>query len=106
MGDRNDEGARSGSEPVGDRVRIYCRGRNWYANFQVNGKQVRQSLKTTSKKEARRRAILIEGDLDAGRWQPTPANATVGEAIAAYRDFLHAEERAPKTLTKYGKVLD
>jgi len=95
-----------GSEPVGDRVRIFRRGRIWYANFQHGGKQHRVSLKTTSKKEARRRGLQIEADLDAGRWQPSPATSTVAEAITAYRDYLRAEERAPKTFSKYTKVFD
>ena len=94
----------SGSEPVGDRVRIFRRGRIWYANFQDSGRQQRISLKTTSKKEARRRAMKIEVDLAGGRWQATSATATIEEAVSAYRDFLRAEERAPKTLSKYNNV--
>jgi len=72
----------------------------------TGGKQHRVSLKTTSKKEARRRGLQIEADLDAGRWQPSPATSTVAEAITAYRDYLRAEERAPKTLNKYDKVFN
>jgi hypothetical protein len=50
-------------ELVGDRVRIFQRGSRWYANCQHDGQQIRQSLKTTSKKEARRKAIQIEAKL-------------------------------------------
>jgi len=95
-----------GSEPVGEHVRIFQRGRTWYANFQHRGKQHRPSLKTAIKKEARRRAIRIEVQLAAGRWNPAPEAPTVERAVAAYLDFLRAEERAAKTLSKYEKVFE
>src|SRR5689334_17995693 len=95
-----------GPELVGERVRIFLRGRTWYANFQQGRKQHRPSLKTRSKKEARRRALLIEADLAKGTWKVSRPPSSVGDAIAAYRDFLRAEERSPKTLAKYGKVFD
>src|SRR5262245_66427117 len=87
----------NGSEPVGERVRIFRRGRTWYANFQLGGKQHRPSLKTTSKKAARRRALRIEAELAAGRWKPAPEPATIAEAVAAYRHYLHPARRAPET---------
>ena len=96
----------SDSEPVGERVRIFQRGKVWYANFQHGSRQHRPTLRTTSKKEARRRALRIEAELAAGRWRPAPEPATVEEAVAAYRDFLRGEERAPKTLAKYVRVLE
>src|SRR5205823_4563868 len=88
-----------------EHVRIFPRGKTWYANFQHGGKQHRPSLQTTSK-EARRRVLRIEAKLSAGQWTPVPDAATVEEAIAAYRDFLRAEERAAKTLAKYDKVFE
>ena len=54
-----------GSEPVGEHVRIFQRGKVWYANFQFGGKQHRPSLNTNSKKEARRQALQIEVKLGA-----------------------------------------
>jgi site-specific recombinase XerD len=95
-----------GSESVGDRVRIFCRGRIWHANFQDGGKQHRTSLKTASKKEARRRALKIEGELLDGRWKAEPATATVEQAVLAYSDFLLTEGRAAKTVSKYDKVFE
>ena len=95
-----------GSEPVGEHVRIFQRGKVWYANFQFGGKQHRPSLNTTSKKEARRQALQIEVKLGAGKWNPAPEAATVAATVAAYLDFLRAEERAPKTLSKYTKVFE
>jgi integrase len=96
----------SDSEPVGDRVRIFRRGQVWYANFQDGGKQHRLSLRTSSKKEARRRALKIAHDLEAGRWKPASVPTTIAEGIEAYQNFLRAEGRAPKTLGKYNKVFE
>ncbi|MDB5307239.1 MAG: hypothetical protein JWO38_1441 [Gemmataceae bacterium] len=104
--DDDPPGGTDGSEPVGEHVRIFLRGRTWYANFQLGGKQHRPSLKTVNKKQARRKALQIEAELSAGRWKPTPDTATVEEAIAAYRDWLTAEGRAEKTIVKYFKVFD
>lgn len=103
--DDNDAGAARGSEPVGERVRIFRRGRVWHANFQQGGKQHRPSLKTTSKKEARRRALKIEAELADGRWKAVKPAAGVAEAVTAYLAFLKAEDRAPKTVGKYTGVL-
>ena len=95
-----------GSELVGEFVRVYKRGKTWYANFQADKRQHRESLKTSNKKLALRRALKIDAQLSAGQWKATPDAATVQDAIAAYRDFLRAEGRAPKTLTKYEKVFE
>ena len=96
----------AGSEPVGEHVRIFQRGRTWYANFQFNKRQCRESLKTTNKKEARRRAAQLDVKLTAGEWKPTIAAVTVRTAVAAYLDYLKVEGRAAKTLTKYTCVLN
>ncbi len=94
-----------GSEQVGEHVRVFRRGKTWYANFQRDGKQHRVSLRTPNKKVALRKALKIEAELAAGLWNPAPEAATVEKAITAYLDFLRAEGRAPKTLSKYTKVL-
>ena len=93
-------------EPVGDIVSIFQRGERWYANFQLNGKQQRQSLKTTSKKEARRRAISLEASILQGRYErhaPAPALADV---VRDYKQYLRTEGRAVKTLVKYDMVFE
>src|ERR1051326_2624846 len=100
--DQNDNSQSSnGSEPVGNRVRIFLRAKVWYANFQDGGKQHRISLETSRKKQARARAIRIEADLDAGRWKQPVRNVSVEAAISAYLSHLRSEQRSPKTLTKY-----
>jgi len=100
------EGAGQESEPVGEVVRIFLRGQVWWANFQRGGRQHRKSLKTTSKKEARRRALLLEAELLEGRYQSRPRPPTVDEAVDAYMQDLRTERRAARTLTKYQAVLD
>ena len=53
-------------ELVGDLVSIFQRGEQWYANYQHDGRQMRVSLKTTSKKEAQRKALRLEDRIKAG----------------------------------------
>ncbi|MDG3005831.1 tyrosine-type recombinase/integrase [Paludisphaera mucosa] len=95
----------SGSEPVGNLVRIFLRGRTWWANYQHAGRQNRKSLGTTNKKEARRRALLLEAELLQGRHRDRPEPPTVDEAVSAYLDHLRAERRSAKTMVKYEYVL-
>src|SRR4051812_23324138 len=97
--------ARRDSEPVGEVVRIFRRGQVWWANFQRGGRQHRKTLRTTSKKEARRRALLLEAELLEGRYQARPKPPTVDEAVDAYLRHLRTERRAAKTMAKYGAVL-
>jgi len=94
-----------GTEKVGDRVSIFRRGKIWYANYQANGRQVRRSLKTSSKKEARRRAVALESELlqsdEGDRFEPV----TLRAAIDAYEAYLRTEGRAKRTLVRYHGVL-
>jgi site-specific recombinase XerD len=92
-------------EPVGEVVSIFQRGRRWYANYQVDGKQLRRSLKTTSKKEARRRAIQLEAEIIEGRYQRTPRPPALADAVESYKQHNRTEGKAKKTLVKYDKVL-
>lgn len=88
-------------ETVGEFVAIFLRGDVWYVNYQHNGRQVRNSLKTKSKKEARRRALRIEKKLLDGEFQPGRRSATLEEGIAAFMKTRRAKGRAPRTLAKY-----
>jgi integrase/recombinase XerD len=101
----HDEPQKQRYEPVGQVVRIFLRGKTWWANFQRGGRQCRQSLATTSKKEARRRALLLEARLLEGRFQGRARPCTADQAIAAYLTHLRSEGRAVKTLAKYALVL-
>lgn len=88
-------------EKVGELVRIFLRGEKWHANFQFNGRQRRIALKTTNKKEARRRAIQIEADLLSGRYAAVTKAPSLSKAITEYREFLRGKRRGAKTLAKY-----
>src|SRR5580704_15025214 len=89
--------------PVGERVTIYCRGKRntWTADFFENGRHHRQSLKTTNKKIAIRRALVLDSKLTGGTYQP-PAPATmITSAKQQYIAHLKAEGRASKTIVRY-----
>jgi integrase len=88
-------------ELVFERVRLFQRGRKWYANFQHRGRQRRQSLGTTSKKEARRRALVLESKLAAGEYQQPKRAPSLADVIEQYRVHLKTERRRPKTVKKY-----
>jgi hypothetical protein len=49
-------------EKIGDVVSIFRRDDTWHANWQWEGRQYRKSLRTKNKKEARRKAVLLEGE--------------------------------------------
>jgi integrase len=93
-------------ERVGEVVNIFQRGQTWYANYQYGGKQHRPSLRTSSKKEARRRAIQLEADILAGRYQERIQTPTIDHVILCYQAYLQTEGRAPKTLSKIKLVCD
>src|ERR1700722_494871 len=93
------------NERVGEIVRIFLKGQNWWANYQLRGRQKRTSLRTTSKKEARRRALLLEADIVRGNVQSEGKSSPIDVAIDSYRSYLKAERRSKKTLVKYNKVL-
>ncbi|MGE3314911.1 MAG: tyrosine-type recombinase/integrase [Planctomycetaceae bacterium] len=94
------------SEPVGEIVSIFRRGNVWCANFRQNGKQKRPSLRTTSKKEARRRAFLLEAELLKGQYQQEIKPATIKSTIEAYQLKLESDKRSLKTLSKYTRVFE
>jgi integrase len=107
--DAHDSGDASGKLPfesVGEFVSIFKRGRTWYANYQLEGRQRRKSLKTGNPKEARRRALRLEVEIASGCHKERTEVATIAEAVVAYKEFLRTEKRAPRTIEKYDMVLD
>jgi integrase len=96
---------RTPSEPVGEWVSIFQRGTTWYANYQLNGRQNRPSLKTDNKKTAIRRAREIDQRITEGQNPQKIEAAQITEVIAAYKDSVVAEGRSKKTKTKYWAVL-
>lgn len=92
------------SELVGESVRIRRRGKRYYANYQLDDKQVRASLKTTSKKEARRLAIQIAAKLADGQVSKPAKTPSIQSVIEAYQSHKKTERRKPKTLAKIDLV--
>jgi len=94
------------SEKVGEFVAIYERGGVWYVNYQHKNRQVRKSLKTRSKKEARRRALMLEKEILAGEHKHLKQPPLVTEVVTQYLDYLRAEGRTSKTIEKYRFCFD
>lgn len=89
--------------PVGEHVTVYRRGKRgmWTAEFRREGKHCRQSLKTSNKKNAVRRALQIEHELSTGTFKPPAPKTRISEAKQQYLSFLGVERRAEKTIVRY-----
>lgn len=92
-------------ELVGEFVSIFRRGDRWYANFQHRDRQVRKSLRTKNKKEARRRALLLEKEIIAGEYHHQKRAPDLAEVIQEYLDSLRSG-RSQKTIDKYQHGFD
>jgi hypothetical protein len=101
-----DDVPRDESELVDKLVRIFRRGLTWSANYQFGGRQYRKSLKSTSKKEARRLALLLEDELLEGRSPVLTRPRTAEHVAEQYLDSLRTDRRDAKTLAKYKQVLE
>jgi hypothetical protein len=93
-------------ELVGEQVRIFQRSGWWYVNFQHDGKQLRQALKTRSKKQARRLALKLEAEIMDGCYLRVAPPPPLPSVIEDYKKFLRTEGRRKQTLTKYDKVFE
>lgn len=91
-------------EQIGDFVSIYQRGDFWHVNYLEHGKQIRRSLKTTKKKQARLEAQKIETRLQSGL-PPPQQDASAAEVFEVYRENFRSRPLAPKTKQKYERVL-
>ena len=92
-------------ELVGERVRIALRGRVWWATFQVGHEQQRRSLKTTSKKEAIRKAFKIDCELAEGTYQTPTKSPAIEMVTAAYVAHLQTDGKAERTIAKVNLVI-
>jgi integrase len=97
--------ARDHKEKIGERVSIYLRGKTWWASYQLDRSQQRESLATASQKEARRKALVIEAELLQGKREVPPPPMSIQEVIPEYLNHLEVEGRSTKTLKKYRQVL-
>ncbi len=95
------------NERIGEISSIFTRNKTWYINMQFRGKQIRKSLKTNNKKEARARALALELELLKGETVKTVDSkpALVADAIEALMQRCKAEELRPKSISKYKQVL-
>jgi integrase len=89
------------SEKVGETVSIKLRGGIWHINYQFNGRQVRKSLKTTSQKKARAKALAIERDLVTGMFDPEKRPPLITTVAGEFRAAKVGEGLARTTLRKY-----
>ncbi|MHC4091664.1 MAG: tyrosine-type recombinase/integrase [Planctomycetota bacterium] len=89
---------------VGDRAICYRRGRWWWMECYLGRRQRRQALETTSKKEARRRATLIEASMLNGSYRQAPPAKTVAEVVRLHGENLATGDRASGTVKRYTPV--
>src|SRR5580698_10125016 len=99
------DGSKNKYERVGEIVSVFLRGRRWWENYQFEGKQEREPLKTTSKKEARRKALILEAKILEGLHQRQTKPVSIVAAIEAYLTDVGVRRRAAKTANKYSTVL-
>jgi len=88
-------------ERVGERVSIFLRDGRWYVNYQQGRRQVRKSLKTNSKKEARRKVLALERDLLVGKRLFDKRPPLITDITAAFLEAKEGDGLAPSTLEKY-----
>lgn len=88
-------------ELVGEFVSIFDRNGNWHVNYQHGRRQIRRSLGTRSKKEARRRALRIEKEILDGSHRGMSRPKSISEVIEEYCRWLESEGRSKKTMKKY-----
>lgn len=87
---------------------IFARGKSqiYTAEFSDHGVHRRVSLDTRSKKTAMGRALQLEVRLAGGEaHQPKLKAITVSQAVQEYLDTKRLDNRAPRTLNKYGNEL-
>jgi len=89
------------SEEVGEIVSIFLRGRTWYISYPYERRTIRYSLKTRSKKEARRRAMAKEREILDGETEIPKQSPLLDDVIESYMSHLVAENRSKKTIDKY-----
>lgn len=94
-------------ERVGDNVSIYqiADSSNWYISYSVDGKQVRQTLKTKSAKRAKALAKKRDAELTLGINPAREKPVLIGEAIDKYLRTLRLRKIASGTLSDYERSL-
>jgi integrase len=94
------------SVQVGDIVSIFKRGSIWYANYQIEGKQSRPSLKTKIKKDALRKATELENQLQAGNLPRKQIKIPLVQLKQEYLAKLESQDRAKSTISHNNTALN
>lgn len=103
---------------AGEKVTLFKRGKKgiWQMDFHYQGHRT-VSTKTTKKKLAMRKALLLEAAFIDGTFAQSTADSTrtqsigskrirIGEAIKQYIDYHKSKGSRPKTLVKYRGILE
>lgn len=95
------------SENVGEIARIFLRGQTWHVTIQYKGRQIRRSLKTLNKRQARAKALEMERELTEKSLSRLAQLRPVSIEEIANRliESCETEGRRPRTLEKYRQVL-
>ena len=76
-------------------------GRPYWAEYFTHGRQYQESLQTSNKAVALRRAYALAERLERGQHSVRDSRRTIEELADAYRAYCQKLGRAPKTLVKY-----
>ncbi len=92
---------------IGEKVKMCRRGRRgvWTAHFHHNGQHRKRSLKTSNQEIARKRAILLEAELDTGDYVQRPRAVGIEQAVEEYLSSKRGDGCRPKTMAKYTQWL-
>ncbi len=88
-------------ERVGEHVTIFRRQDVWWAEFLVEKKQRRISLKTRNLKRARQEALRLEVSLQEGTHKVPQKAPLLSDLAAEYLAYLTVEGRSVSTLKRY-----
>ncbi|MFT3880599.1 MAG: hypothetical protein QM703_13160 [Gemmatales bacterium] len=100
----SDPTKRNLGELILEHVRIFQRGKIWWATYQHEGKQVRTSLKTRNKIQARKEGMKIELQLQDGSYQEKIKAISSAEAVKLYLK-VKTSEVEKGTVRKYTRDL-
>lgn len=95
-------------ERIGSRVIIFKTQASpfWYMQFNYQGRQYRPSLRTKSRKEARRIALAKDAELVLGKATlPATRGPDLEKNVAAFLDHLKGKDRSPETIRAYRQYL-
>lgn len=93
-------------EKLNDYVGIFQRDGKWHANIQWQGKQIRRSLKTTSKKQAQLNALALARKLMEDKAPARQQRASIAEVIEAFVAWKRSEGLANRSVGKYEFALN